>query len=62
MKQILCDGCGVPLNAANWWHDAEICNQCGINVPLNMVPESQLEERSIDWQLKNISQLFEPKK
>jgi len=38
MKQtiIKCDFCDVILHAANWWHDAEICNQCGGNIPIEM--------------------------
>ena len=34
---IVCDCCGVSLHAANWWHDADLCVQCGENVPIDMV-------------------------
>lgn len=32
---ILCDGCGVILHAENWYHDNEICKDCGSGLPLN---------------------------
>ena len=32
-----CFSCKTELHAANWWHDAEICNQCGSCVALDAV-------------------------
>jgi acetyl-CoA carboxylase beta subunit len=42
-----CFSCKCELHAANWWHDAEVCNQCGeymdIDVTLSFPPIKKVE-------------------